>query len=1122
MSKNKPTNNATHSHNNTQDRSKVPISHSSSRQVKRCCKCGKSINGQLIKALGDIYHQNCFTCYDCGTICKPKYFPFELPDTKELVPLCHYDYFKRNNLLCYVCNEPLRGTFYNAFGRLYDEEHFCCKICGEKCSLKTCFNYNNSLYCKYHYLKFFSKRCKGCKYPITDQHFEFPRGDKIYRWHPECYGIHRYWHIDLVPESLAIPELPIFDQSQSNNNSILSSKDTNPSPKELEVYIKSSTTLIFKTWTILYRFEEETAACISDMIQYATSENNLKGVNSTALFVLKIECLFKALDALQSLTNFATLGGRIKNSYLHAPEAPQVEEDDDEEEEEEEEEEGEEENYDVNKTRDNNNGNILPNTSNNMNVKKRKESISQKYRKFPRNLSTGIMVYLQLLRKFNPIPKDKDMPVSKIMTVINGLSHSLKLLIRYGLFNSLEYNIKVHSTNTLSKFLREVEKNLNYSLNYKDPFEFIDVKLDATDSCVQCGKYIQQECIRFQNKRWHIQCFNCSCCHKHIEKYDILDAAYLKNGCKVLCAQCSLNEPASISGFKPVTRLSQLIFLLKMALVKTKTVMEMKIKESKLRQEKMLLTDNKNDAHFKINVRNIALSSPGKTCGVMQQDSSYVRTLNDIKALRAKRNSLRISRTDSKVKKSQLVETAQKNSEENKSADDSLEIEISEDTENDSPKDTTMFNNSKTLTLDDISRIVAAEQARELRPNAFRHFNKLKEIDEDVKLPTLNKSGVYYSDLSSDHLVKLQLIALSVICCGDHRLYNKDQKIMDLVLQIDSKKSTNSSPVTTDDNSNGSSPVDAVNGFWGIFKPRKPKDLRKNTNVYGAVHHVFGESLDRLTEYVGIDSDLGIGSSRVKIPLLVDETISTLKQMDMSVEGVFRKNGNIKRLRLLTEEINSNPTTMPDLSKENAVQLSALLKKFLRELPDPLLTFSLYDLWIKIPTVEPVLYRNIFYATVYALLPKFNRNVSEVLFSFLSWVSSFSHLDDHIGSKMDIHNLSTVITPNILYAKSKLDAYTLTNYSSAAMKNNGESYFLAIEAVDYLITHNEDLAMVPKFMINLLNGVVKNNWNDFEQIYAFVESNYALIDFTEFNFSEKILAQGVTSQVKVEQVKINE
>jgi hypothetical protein len=65
----------------------------------------------------------------------------------------------------------------------------------------------------------------------------------------------------------------------------------------------------------------------------------------------------------------------------------------------------------------------------------------------------------------------------------------------------------------------------------------------------------------------------------------------------------------------------------------------------------------------------------------------------------------------------------------------------------------------------------------------------------------------------------------------------------------------------------------------------------------------------------------------------------------MSVEGVFRKNGNIRRLKELSDALDKDPSGV-NLVEENPVQLAALLKKFLRELPDPLLTFKMHHLLV--------------------------------------------------------------------------------------------------------------------------------------------------------------------------------
>jgi hypothetical protein len=67
--------------------------------------------------------------------------------------------------------------------------------------------------------------------------------------------------------------------------------------------------------------------------------------------------------------------------------------------------------------------------------------------------------------------------------------------------------------------------------------------------------------------------------------------------------------------------------------------------------------------------------------------------------------------------------------------------------------------------------------------------------------------------------------------------------------------------------------------------------------------------------------------------------------VDLTAEGIFRKNGNIKNLTILQEKIDKDVWSV-EYSKEGPIQLAALLKKFLREMPEPLLTFKLHKLFV--------------------------------------------------------------------------------------------------------------------------------------------------------------------------------
>jgi hypothetical protein len=84
---------------------------------------------------------------------------------------------------------------------------------------------------------------------------------------------------------------------------------------------------------------------------------------------------------------------------------------------------------------------------------------------------------------------------------------------------------------------------------------------------------------------------------------------------------------------------------------------------------------------------------------------------------------------------------------------------------------------------------------------------------------------------------------------------------------------------------------------------------------------------------------------------------------------------------------------------------------------------------------------------VCCLLPKPHRDTLEVLFVFLKWTASFSHVDEETGSKMDLQNLATVICPNILYSK--------------ATDPTRDESFLAIRAVLELLEYQDEFWQVP-------------------------------------------------------------
>jgi hypothetical protein len=84
----------------------------------------------------------------------------------------------------------------------------------------------------------------------------------------------------------------------------------------------------------------------------------------------------------------------------------------------------------------------------------------------------------------------------------------------------------------------------------------------------------------------------------------------------------------------------------------------------------------------------------------------------------------------------------------------------------------------------------------------------------------------------------------------------------------------------------------------------------------------------------------------------------------------------------------------------------------------------------------------------------------EVIFSFLFWVATFSHVDEDTGSKMDLHNIATVITPNVLYAKGKDGAPVM------------DDSFSAIEVIKTLIDNTQEFSQVNGLSTILIQGSI--------------------------------------------------
>ena len=323
--------------------------------------------------------------------------------------------------------------------------------------------------------------------------------------------------------------------------------------------------------------------------------------------------------------------------------------------------------------------------------------------------------------------------------------------------------------------------------------------------------------------------------------------------------------------------------------------------------------------------------------------SSYEQTVGEMKRLRSTRLDTQLSSTMKTARKSRILDGPSAGGAGVDGKMNGLRIEEDADPKRDTISNLTM-GHADALTLDDIPRIVAAEQAKEQRPNAYRHAGQSlissapqpriqsthqRSISGGANLDLSGNDTIpqrrkrYFSELSAlEYFIVRHVAVLSM-----EPLLEGAFNLEELLNLIETRKPT----------------------FWGKFGKAFTKNdqqaFEKKAKSGGAKKKgVFGVALDHTVEREGVESTLGVGPGALRVPGLIDDAICAMRGMDMSVEGVFRKNGNIKGLRELTEKIDNK--TEVDLSRESPVQVAALLKKYLRELPDPLMTYKLYRLFI--------------------------------------------------------------------------------------------------------------------------------------------------------------------------------
>jgi len=428
--------------------------------------------------------------------------------------------------------------------------------------------------------------------------------------------------------------------------------------------------------------------------------------------------------------------------------------------------------------------------------------------------------------------------------------------------------------------------------------------------------------VKFEERRWHLACLTCRTCNRELKDTlgDVLWTPQERG--RVACRNCSSRYTDAKDGFHHVTRLKQYVFLLRVALARLLVMLrqggtlphtsgmpalQLPLSSRYLFTYVVCLDDPNLREYDSTGGHGTTMEplllrseSRSKSYGG-EQAEAYTNTVNDIRRLRSTRLDKQLGGSSArKARQSRIIEAPQADSVRPGSAEgqprdrrrETGQFRIVEDNFGGDHVVERAFGDEKALTLDDIPRIVAAEQAREQRPNAFKHQRPNNYSGSSSTQPRLVNG--HQRDLSSPQPREApplevpqprkryfsELTALDSFIVRHLAVLNMEPLVQgcfnleELLGLIETNKKT----------------------FWGkfgkAFQPNDKKKGAKKKGLFAIVQMigkksltkqlgVFGIPLEVMIERDGAESGLGVGPGNLRIPQIVDDAIAAMRQMGM-------------------------------------------------------------------------------------------------------------------------------------------------------------------------------------------------------------------------------------------------
>ncbi|CRK29596.1 hypothetical protein BN1708_005018 [Verticillium longisporum] len=192
-------------------------------------------------------------------------------------------------------------------------------------------------------------------------------------------------------------------------------------------------------------------------------------------------------------------------------------------------------------------------------------------------------------------------------------------------------------------------------------------------------------------------------------------------------------------------------------------------------------------------------------------------------------------------------------------------------------------------------------------------------------------------------------------------------------------------------------------GFGFFKKDKMPKSMSANNlsaqTIPEAPSVLFGSDLVDRTDY-----------ERRQIPSVVTRCIEEVELRGMDVEGIYRKTGGNSQVKIIQEGFDKNEDYDISDPELDITAVTSVLKQYFRKLPQPLLTYEIYDQILQSNAfADTPTERCDFLRKTFALMPQQHRDCLEFLMFHLARVAKREP-----ENLMSPKNLAVVFAPTIM------------------------------------------------------------------------------------------------------------